>query len=135
MVEMPPLTHHRVMSDERERALLIVEDNSAVSAALHAYLTRVEGWSVVLMARDAASALQLAAEHQPVAIVLDNRMPGGNGVDVLAELRQVCPRAVIVMHTTEDTIDLRDEAERFGANAVVSKGRPLEELAALVRAS
>ena len=120
---------------ERERALLIVEDNSAVSAALHAYLTRVEGWSVVLLARDATSALQLAAEHQPVAIVLDNRMPGRNGVDVLAELRQVCPRAVIVMHTTEDTIDLRDEAERSGANAVVSKGRPLEELAALVRAS
>jgi DNA-binding NarL/FixJ family response regulator len=116
-------------------AILIVEDNSAVSAALHAYFTRVEGWPTVLTAGDAETGLTLAVEHQPVAIVLDNRMPGGSGVDVLSELRRACPDAVIVMHTTEDTIDLRDEAERRGADAIVTKGRPLSELAALVRAS
>jgi DNA-binding NarL/FixJ family response regulator len=119
----------------RARSILIVEDNSAVASALHAYFTRVEGWPVVLTASDAGRGLMLAAEHQPDAIVLDNRMPGGNGVDVLTAMRQACPDAVIVMHTTEDTIDLRDEAERRGADAIVTKGRPLAELAALVRAS
>jgi DNA-binding NarL/FixJ family response regulator len=116
-------------------AILIVEDNSAVATALHAYFTRVEGWPVVLVADNAARGLTLAAEHRPAAIVLDNRMPGGNGVDVLSALRLACPDAVIVMHTTEDTIDLRDEAERRGADAIVTKGRPLSELAALLRAS
>jgi DNA-binding NarL/FixJ family response regulator len=120
---------------EEEKAILIVEDNAAVAAALHAYFSRVEGWRVVLMAGDAGRGLMLAAEHQPEAIVLDNRMPGGNGVDVLTQLRRACPSAVIVMHTTEDTIDLRDEAGRLGADAIVAKGRPLSELAALLRAS
>ena len=117
------------------RTILIVEDNSAVAAALHAYFSRVERWPVVLTASDAQTGLMLAVEHQPEAIVLDNRMPGGSGVDVLSALRHACPNAVIVMHTTEDTIDLRDEAERRGADAIVTKGRPLAELAALVRAS
>jgi DNA-binding NarL/FixJ family response regulator len=115
------------------RVILIVEDNPAVATALHAYLSRVEGWPVVLTAPDARRAVDLAAEHHPEAIVLDNRLPGGDGIGVLPELRHACPGAVIVMHTTEDTIDLRDEAERLGADATVSKGRPLAELAALVR--
>ena len=119
----------------RARTILIVEDNSAVAAALHGYFTRVEGWPVVLTAGDARSSLCLAAEHQPAAIVLDNRMPGESGVEILPELRRVCPDAVIVVHTTEDTLDLRDEAERRGADAIVTKGRPLSELAALLRAS
>lgn len=119
----------------QERAILIVEDNTAVSAALHAYLSRVEGWPVVLQARDAGQGLMLAVEHDPVAIILDNGLPGGDGIDVLSSLRRTCPDAVIVMHTTEDTMDLRDEAERRGADATVTKGHPLSELAALLRAS
>ena len=36
-----------------QQALLIVEDNPAVSAAMHAYLSRVEGWPIVLTAAEA----------------------------------------------------------------------------------
>jgi DNA-binding NarL/FixJ family response regulator len=117
------------------RILLIVEDNAAVSSALHAYMSRVAGWPVVLTAPDAGRALVLAAQHEPIAIVLDNRMPGGDGIDVLPDLRRTCPTARIVMHTTEDTVDLRELAARLGADATVSKGRPLDELAAVLAAA
>jgi DNA-binding NarL/FixJ family response regulator len=112
--------------------LLIVEDNTAVSAALRDYLKR-RGWTVVLTAPDADTGVRLAAENEPGAIVLDNRMPDRDGIDVLAELRRSCPGARIVLHTTEDTIDLRDEAERLGADAIVAKGIPLDQLAELLR--
>src|SRR3954451_14733302 len=114
-------------------ALLIVDDNAAVRAALRAYMSRVVGWPTVLTAGDAATAVELAATHTPAAIVLDNKMPPGpDGIEVLAHLREACPTARIVMHTTEDTIDLRARAVRLGADAIVTKGRPLEELAALI---
>jgi DNA-binding NarL/FixJ family response regulator len=115
-----------------DRTLLIVEDNAAVSAAIRSYMSRLERWSVVLTAGDAGRGLLLAAEHQPEAIVLDNRMPGGDGIDVLEALRNACPEAIIVMHTSDDSTDVRVAAERFGADAVVSKGRPLDELAAFI---
>ena len=71
----------------------------------------------------------MAAEHSPTANVLDNRMPGGDGIDVLGSLRRACPEAVIVVHTSDDSADVRTAAERFGADAVLVKGQPLGELA------
>src|SRR4029079_18454802 len=88
--------------------LLIVDDNVAVCTALRAYMSRVEGWSTVLTAPNAAAGLDLATAHSPAAIVLDSKMPPGqDGVDTIAELRRACPDARIVLHTTEDTLDLR----------------------------
>jgi CheY-like chemotaxis protein len=121
-----------ISSMAEERTLLIVEDNSAVSAAIRSYMSRYGRWTVVLTASDAGRGLLLAAEHQPEAIVLDNRMPGGDGIDVLEPLRTICPEAIIVMHTSDDSTDIRLAAERLGADAVVSKGRPLDELAAFI---
>jgi DNA-binding NarL/FixJ family response regulator len=114
--------------------LLIVDDNLAVRTALRAYMSRVEGWPTVLTAPNAAEALDLAAAHSPAAIVLDNKMPPGqDGIEALAELRRACPKARIVMHTMEDTLDLQVRANRLGADAIVPKGQPLDELAALIK--
>ena len=103
-----------------------------VRSALFAYMSRVAGWESVVTAPDAGRGLLLAAEHAPAAIVLDNRMPGGDGIDMLIDLRRTCPHARIIMHTSEDTLDLRERAVQLGADAVVPKGRPLDELAALI---
>jgi DNA-binding NarL/FixJ family response regulator len=90
---------------------------------------------VVISAPDAGRALMLAAEHEPGAIVLDNRMPGGDGIDVLPALRRTCPDAVIVIHTSDDSWAVREAAEESGADAVVGKGRPLDELVAILHVS
>jgi DNA-binding NarL/FixJ family response regulator len=120
----------------RTGTLLIVDDNATVCTALRAYMSRVEGWTTVLTARDAASGLDLALVHTPAAIVLDNKMPPGrDGIELLADLRQACPAARIVMHTSEDSAGLRDRAVRLGADAIVPKGQPLDELAALIKSA
>lgn len=112
--------------------LLIVEDNPAVRSVVEAYMSRHGDWATVLTAPDAGRALMLAAEHEPSAIVLDNRMPGGDGIDVLPALRRTCPDAVIVVHTSDDSSEVRAAAEVSGADAVVGKGQPLDELVAIL---
>jgi two-component system chemotaxis response regulator CheB len=114
------------------QTLLIVDDNEAVRNALGAYMHRVAGWPTVLTAEDADTGLELASACAPDAIVLDNLMPGQNGIDVLPELRRACPQARIVMHTTDDNELMRHRARALGADALVVKGRPLEELADLI---
>jgi DNA-binding NarL/FixJ family response regulator len=118
-----------------DRTLLIVEDNVNVCAAIGSYMSRYGRWSEVLVASDAGQGLILAAERQPEAIVLDNRMPGGNGIDVLPALRRACPDAVIVVHTSDDSYDVRAAAEESGADAVVGKGQPLDQLVAMLQVS
>ena len=112
----------------RPRTVLIVDDSAVLRGTLASYLSHEGGWEAVLTAPDAGSGLLLAAKHLPDAIVLDNRMPGGDGIDVLLDLRRTCPGARIVMHTTEDSSGLRERASELGADAVVAKGRPLDEL-------
>ena len=91
---------------------------------------------MILTASDAAAGLDLAVAHAPTAIVLDNKMPPGrDGIELLPDLRQMCPSARIVMHTSEDTSGLRDLAVRRGADAIVTKGQPLDELAALIKSA
>jgi DNA-binding NarL/FixJ family response regulator len=107
--------------------LLIVDDSSSIRSVVGSYMHDVAGWDVVT-APDAGTGLLLAVRHEPTAIVLDNKMPGGDGIDVLPDLRRTCPSARIVMHTSDDAIDLRDSATRLGADALVPKGRPLVEL-------
>lgn len=116
------------------RVLLIVDDSVAVRSAVGAYLARVGDWEAVLTARDAGEGLLLAVEHCPDAIVLDNKMPGGDGIEVLGDLRRTCPEARIVMHTTEDSWLLRERANDLGADGFVAKGRPLDELASMLDA-
>lgn len=115
--------------------VLIVDDNDAVRSVLAAYMSRVAGWPTVLAAQSANAALTIAQENDVDAIVLDNFMPGRDGIDVLPELRRLCPDARIVMHTTDDSGDLRRQAEAQGADAVVLKGRPLDELAEILAAA
>jgi DNA-binding NarL/FixJ family response regulator len=122
-----PIRHPEFVS--APRTVLIVDDNSALSSTLAAYLARVGHWDAVLTAPDAMTGLHLAAQQRPTAIVLDNRMPDRDGIDVLCELRSACPDARIVMHTTEDTSLLRERARELGADGFVAKGRPLDELA------
>ena len=114
--------------------LLIVDDNEAVRSALGAYMRRVAGWPTVLTAADADDGLAIAVTQSPDAIVLDNVMPGRHGIDVLADLRRACPDARIVVHTTDVDEQLRERARSLGADATVTKGSPLEELAELIHA-
>jgi two-component system nitrate/nitrite response regulator NarL len=70
---------------------------------------------VVGDAADAGEAQRRAAELQPDLILLDNHLPGVNGVDALPALRQAAPKARVVMLTvSEDEADLA-AALRAGA--------------------
>jgi two-component system nitrate/nitrite response regulator NarL len=87
--------------------ILVVDDHTLFRRGLTALLTRDASLQVVGDAADAGQAQRRAAELQPDLILLDNHLPGVNGVDALPALRQAAPKARIVMLTvSEDEADL-----------------------------
>ena len=79
-------------------------------------------------AADAGEAQRRAAELQPDLILLDNHLPGVNGVDALPALRQAAPSARIMMLTvSEDEADLA-AALRGGACGYLLKTIEGDEL-------
>jgi len=80
--------------------ILVVDDHTLFRRGLTALLSRDAQFHVVGDAADAGQALRRAQELQPDLILLDNHLPGVNGVDVLPSLpdermaaARCCPRS------------------------------------------
>ncbi|MEI7535675.1 MAG: response regulator [Comamonadaceae bacterium] len=101
--------------------ILVVDDHTLFRRGLTALLARDPHLSVVGDAADAGEALRRAQELQPDLILLDNHLPGVNGVDALPALREAAPKARIIMLTvSEDESDLA-AALRGGAAGYLLK--------------
>lgn len=87
--------------------VLVVDDHTLFRRGLTALLSRDRHVVVVGDAGDAGEAQRRAHELQPDLILLDNHLPGVNGVDALPSLREAAPLAKILMLTvSEDAADL-----------------------------
>jgi two-component system nitrate/nitrite response regulator NarL len=101
--------------------ILVVDDHTLFRRGLTALLARDPRLSVIGDAADAGQALRKAQELQPDLILLDNHLPGVNGVDALPALLEAAPAARILMLTvSEDENDLA-AALRGGAAGYLLK--------------
>jgi len=115
--------------------ILVVDDHTLFRRGLTALLARDPQLDVVGDAADAGEALRRAAELGPDLILLDNHLPGVNGVDALPALLEAVPGVRILMLTvSEDEHDLA-AALRGGASGYLLKTIEGDALvAAIVRA-
>ena len=87
--------------------ILVVDDHTLFRRGLTALLSRDPRFDVIGDAADAGEAQRRAQELRPDLILLDNHLPGVNGVDALPALREAAPRARVLMLTvSEDERDL-----------------------------
>ena len=101
--------------------ILVVDDHTLFRRGLTALLARDPRLSVIGDAADAGQAQRKAQELQPDLILLDNHLPGVNGVDALPALIEAAPGARILMLTvSEDENDLA-AALRGGAAGYLLK--------------
>ena len=98
---------------------LLIDDDDAFRTTLQGSLRR-RG----VRARTAATAeegLVAAQDEAPDLIVVDHRMPRGEGLSAISRFRRLCPGAVIVMLTGFGDIPLAVQAVREGADTLVTK--------------
>ncbi len=97
-----------VFTDESARIrILVVDDHTLFRRGLTALLQRDPQFEVVGDAGDAGLAQRRAQELQPDLILLDNHLPGVNGVDALPGLLEAVPGVrVLILTVSEDERDL-----------------------------
>lgn len=101
--------------------ILLVDDHTLFRRGLTALLSRDPLLQIVGDAADAGEAQRRAEALQPDVILLDNHLPGVNGVDALPALREAAPQARLIMLTiSEDGEDLA-AALRAGASGYLLK--------------
>jgi DNA-binding NarL/FixJ family response regulator len=109
------------------KRLVIIEDQTAVREMIVAILRTDPAYEVVGQAGDGQSGVQICLETSPEVVVLDARLPGLNGVDVLRRVRRTLPDVrTLVFSSYENPVLLR-EMLAAGANGFLEKTAPLAE--------
>ncbi len=108
--------------------LLVVDDHTLFRRGLTALLSQDERFQVVGEAGDSGEALRCAARDSPDLILLDNHLPGVRGVDAIAGLKEVAPRAHVLMLTVSEDEDDLTAALQAGAEGYLLKTINSEEL-------
>jgi two-component system response regulator RegA len=109
-------------------SLLIVEDDAVLRGRL-ARAFRERGFEV-REAPDGETALELARIDPPEHAVVDLRMPGLSGLDVVQGLKQVEPSTIVVVLTGYGSIATALEAVRMGATHYLTKPADADEIVA-----
>lgn len=117
--------------------VLIADDQPGVRRSLAALLERDDDISVVAEASDGREAVVRARESTPDVVLMDVRMPGGDGLEATAALAGAAveqPTPVVVI-TTFDLDEYVFGALENGAAGFLLKDTAPDELAAAVRAA
>jgi len=114
-----------------KRSVLLVDDDRSFSTLAQAALVR-EGWTVRL-ARSLHEARAAIDAETPDAVVLDRRLPDGDGLEFLASVRTQVPDVPVLMVTAHGDIQSAVEAIRAGAADYVAKPVELADLVLRVR--
>ena len=118
----PPLT------TRRRGTVLVVDDEEGVRASIRAIL---EETCEVLEAEHGAAALDILAQREVDLVMLDQRMPGESGVDVLPRVKALDPSVVVVIATAVRDVRTAVEALKRGAYDYLIKPFEVDDIIAL----
>jgi DNA-binding response OmpR family regulator len=99
--------------------ILVVDDEEPVRDVLCEYLES-QGFGVEA-APDGETALAALGRHRPDRVLLDVRMPGLDGVEVLRRIRHAAPHVPVIMVTANESVGLAREMLELGAFDYVAK--------------
>ena len=113
--------------------VVLVDDQTLVRKGVRSLLELADDIEVVGEANDGASAIERVPELAPDVLLLDIRMPGKTGIDVLKELSESGTLPPTIILTTFDDDDLVLAGIQAGARGYLLKDVALEELLSAVR--
>lgn len=113
--------------------IMVVDDHPLVRQGVRSLLSNYADLDIVGEADNSPAALRNAAALQPQVILLDIRLPGETGVDLVQRMRQTAPAAKILMLTSFDDREYVMGALRAGAHGYVLKSISDETLVNAIR--
>lgn len=113
--------------------ILIVDDHPIVRQGITSLLSNYEEFAVIGQADNGRDALSFIEEQAPDVVLLDIRMPGESGLEVLRRIQQVQPETKVLMLTSFDDDEYVMGALREGAQGFVLKNVSDEMLVHAIR--
>jgi DNA-binding NarL/FixJ family response regulator len=123
------------MTDTAPLRVVIADDQASVREGLVLLLGGLPDIEVVAAAADGAQALELVAEHQPDALLLDLHMPVLDGIATTRRLTAEHPAVAVVVLTTYADDNSVMDALHAGARSYLTKDADRADIARALHAA
>jgi CheY-like chemotaxis protein len=110
------------------RTVYIVDDSQAVRERLIGMISEVEGTTLAGASGDPREAVWAIRRLHPDAVILDIRMPGMTGIQVLREIKQGERAPMVIMLTNYPFEQYRRECVEAGADYFLNKSTEFEKI-------
>jgi len=108
--------------------VLIVDDSKIVCERLQQMLINIDGVKSVGQAHNTPDAIAAISEATPDVVILDIRLPGKSGIDVLKDIRNKKLPIRVIMLTNYPSPQYRKKCEELGADYFFDKVTEIEEI-------
>jgi CheY-like chemotaxis protein len=135
MPETGPLTHALELADDMHHqrpVILVVDDERGVHELCHALLGDQYD---LLGAHDGPAALAILDSYNVDLVLLDLRLPGVYGLEILAQINDTRPQLKVIILTAVMSVRTAVEAMKNGAFHYLTKPFSGEELCLLIKAA
>ncbi len=121
------------MSPPRAIRVLVVDDHEALRTSLRKTLALYPDILPTAEAANGRDAVASCAVSQPDVILMDMTMPGMDGIEAARQIRHQYPGIGIILWAFASSPELSEKARASGANRILTKVIPPDDLANHIR--
>lgn len=114
--------------------VLIVDDSKIVCERLRQMIIDIAGTEIVGQSHNAREAFTAIPECEPDVVILDIRMPGPSGIEVLSDIRNKKLPIYVIMLTNYPYPQYRKKCKEMGADYFIDKMAEIEKLPGILEA-
>lgn len=111
--------------------ILIVDDQFGIRILLNEVLQK-EGYET-FQAANGIQALEIADEHKPDLVLLDMKIPGMDGIEILKRMKQKNSDIRVIIMTAYGELDMIQEAKNLGALTHFAKPFDIDDIRQTVK--
>ncbi len=123
---------HLTEVEESELTVFVCDDAEAVRNRLVRMLRKLPGIRIAGEASRASSSVELISELKPDVVVLDIKLPDGNGMEVLRRIKQTHPAVTVIMLTNHANALYRRACLAAGASHFFDKSTEFGAVASVL---
>ena len=106
--------------------LLIVDDQFGIRILLNEIFQK-EGYKT-FQAANGKQALEIVQKHSPDLVLLDMKIPGMDGIEILKRMKEIDPEIRVIIMTAYGELDMIQEAEKLGALTHFAKPFDIDDI-------
>jgi two-component system response regulator (stage 0 sporulation protein F) len=111
--------------------ILIVDDQFGIRILLNEVFQK-EGYET-FQAANGVQALDILQKHTPDLVLLDMKIPGMDGIEILKRMKRIDPEIRVIIMTAYGELDMIQEAKDLGAITHFAKPFDIDDIRAAVK--